>query len=406
MRSVAEQRALVAAAVQPLAAIELPLAEAAGRTLAVDVTSRLDIPVFDNSAMDGYAVRHRDVAAAAPDAAVQLRIVADLPAGSAEDPRLGTGEAARIMTGSAVPTDADAIVPVENTLTGAWSDATTVAVTVAAEPGAYIRRAGADLHAGDLVLGAGTVLKARHLAAAAAAGRAKLSVVPEPRVSIISTGSELAAPDAVLTRGRIPESNSVLLRALVRDTGARVMRTVTVADDPAELRAEFDRAASEADVVILSGGVSVGAYDVVKQVLQGTLEFVSVAMQPGKPQAFGRLPGGPLAFGLPGNPVSVAVSFEVFVRPALLALQGRGDMLRPTLEAVTASGWRTPPGREQYMPVIFEHEDGAVRVRPATAGGSGSHLAGGLAHADGFAVIPADVDEVHAGSPVTVMLVP
>ncbi|WOF24637.1 molybdopterin molybdotransferase MoeA [Microbacterium betulae] len=405
LRTVEEHLDLILAEVRRLPALDVPLAEAAGLTLARPVAARIDIPPFDNSAMDGFAVRYDDVAAA--DAAPPtLRVIADLPAGTAEDPALRPGEAARIMTGAPVPAHADAIVPFEDTRDGLAGRLAPVVVERApAARGAFIRRRGDDLRAGDEVLPAGEPLGALSLAAAAAAGVAgTVSVVRRPRAVIVSTGAELAEPGAALSRGRIPDSNATLLAALVRGAGGEVVRIARVGDDTAGLRAVIADAAS-ADVVITSGGVSEGAYEVVKTVLSGRVEFAKVAMQPGKPQAFGRLGGGPLVFGLPGNPVSVAVSFEVFVRPALLAMQGRNTVLRPVIRLAASAGWRTPPGRRQYLPAAVDRDDPARwTVRPATAGGSGSHLAGGLARAEAYAVVPADVALVATGDPVDVML--
>ena len=418
MISVEDQLAHVLSGLQPLGTEDLPLAAALGRTLAVDLRSRTDIPVFDNSAMDGYAVRHADVAHASPEHPVTLEVVADLPAGSAEDPPLAPGTAARIMTGAPVPTDADAIVPVEHTDAGfehagsadpaAIAGGARVTITTAPRPAAHIRRTAEDLSAGDVVLTAGSVLSPRHLSAAAAAGHPTLTVHRAPRVAVLATGSELVPPGQPLGRGQIPESNSTLLAALMTEAGATVERAVTVPDDDGALRAELDAAvAAGVDLVVLSGGVSVGAYDVTKAVLAplGTVDFVSVAMQPGKPQAFGRLPGGTPVFGLPGNPVSACVSFEVFVRPALARLAGRSQLTRRMVSAQVSDGWRTPPGRQQYMPVVLDDGPEGLAVRPATRGGSGSHLVGGLAAADGFAVVDALVTEVRRGDTVGVMLV-
>ncbi|HKP08864.1 MAG TPA: molybdopterin-binding protein, partial [Microbacterium sp.] len=216
-------------------------------------------------------------------------------------------------------------------------------------------------------------------------------------------------PGAPLQRGQIPESNSVLLAALAADAGAEVVRRASVPDEPGDLDAVLaevtdPRAPRPADVVVFSGGVSAGAYEVVKTTLAGTMTFSKIAMQPGKPQGFGRLPSGALLFGLPGNPVSAAVSFEVFVRPALLRMQGRQVLHRPVLTLPTGAGWRTPPGRRQYLPVTIDRTDPREwRVNPATSGGS--HLVGGLGRAEAYAVVPAEVDAVAAGDLVDVMLI-
>jgi molybdopterin molybdotransferase len=393
---------LVLSRVAPLGRVEaVRLADAAGRTLAASVDARVDLPSFDNSAMDGYAVRRADVAAAVADAPVVLDVVADLPAGSGEIVTVGSGQAARIMTGAPIPQGADAVVPVERTDGGTRR----VAILAAPRPAHHIRRRGEDLHAGDRVIDAGVVLDARRVAAVAAAGLAELTVAVPPRVAVVATGSELVEPGAPLGRGRIHDSNSLLLAALVAEAGGVTSEVRRMPDDPAALRAWID-ARDACDLVVFAGGVSVGAHDVVRHVLGelGTVGFARVAMQPGKPQAFGALPDGTPVFGLPGNPVSVAVSFEAFVRPALQRLLGRAELLRPTWLAVVDDGWRSPAGRRQYMPVALDVRDGRPVVRRATAGGAGSHLVAGLAAADGFAIIPEDVEDVAAGSLVEVAI--
>jgi molybdopterin molybdotransferase len=351
------------------------------------------------------------------------------------------------MTGAAVPSAADAVVPVEHTAefaahaaSGGWhpqqgewhrqntdaapepsSDAATAAtaarpnptisVTTAPTAGAHIRRCGEDVRLGDTVLEAGVLLTARHLAAAAGAGAAAVEVRPAPRVAVISTGSELRPPGTPLARGQIPESNSILVAGLVDEAGGVVVHRETVVDDVGELLASLGSVeAAGVDLVVLTGGVSAGLYDVVKTGLSGfgTVEFVKVAMQPGKPQAFGRLPGGTAVFGLPGNPVSVADSFELFVRPALLRMQGRTTVHRPAVQVIAATGWPASPGRTQFMPIRIgapARPGGAPTVQPATSGGSGSHLVGGLASADGFAVVPGDRHEVRQGDDLSALLV-
>ncbi|WP_460772379.1 molybdopterin molybdotransferase MoeA [Microbacterium sp. GXF7504] len=408
LRTVEEHLAEVLAAVTPTPAETVRVAEAAGRTLREPVTASVDIPVFDNSAMDGFAVRHADTADAAPDRPARLTVVADLPAGTGLDPELGPGQAARIMTGSPVPTAADAVVPFEDTAGGLADSLGGIEVLRAPKPAAHIRRRGSDLRAGDVVVPAGMLLTPLQLSAAAAAGVAEVVVARPPRVAVVATGSELVPPGAPLRRGQIPESNSELLAGLVRDAGADVVLRRTVDDtDEAFLAVLADAAEAGAEVVITSGGVSAGAFEVVKNVLTGSdVAFVKVAMQPGKPQGFGRLASGALLFGLPGNPVSSAVSFETFVRPALLRMQGRDRIHRPVLRLPAGAAWRTPPGRRQYLPAAIDRSDPARwTVAPATAGGSGSHLAGGLARAEAYAVVPAEVDAVAEGDPVDVMLV-
>ncbi|WP_435748920.1 molybdopterin molybdotransferase MoeA [Microbacterium sp. PMB16] len=407
LRTVEDQLSRVLDAVHVLEAETQAVSDAAGRTLSDPARAAHDIPLFDNSAMDGFAVRAVDVATASDADPVTLRVVADLPAGVALDPPLGQGEAARIMTGSPAPTDADAIVPFEDTAGGLADSLGEVRVLRApAKPGAFIRRRGADLHAGDEVVHAGERLGAFQVAAAVAAGISEVTVTRAPRVAVVSTGSELLAPGEPAARGRIPDSNGPLLEQLVADAGAEVVLVARVPDEADAVRAVTAEAvALGADVIVFTGGVSAGAYEPVRGAFdgQGEVEFVGVSMQPGKPQAFGVLNTGALVFGLPGNPVSVAVSFEVFVRPALLAMQGRTDIQRPRATFTADAAWTPPPGRRQYLPAVVDLA--ARTVRPATAGGSGSHLAGGLARAQAFAIVPADVDAVAVGDVIDVMLV-
>ena len=400
MITVEAHLARVLAAVEPLTRREtLPLADAAGRTLAVDLVSHLDVPPFDNSAMDGYAVRRADLRGASPDAPVTLEVVGDLPAGASDDPALARGQAVRIMTGAPVPSGADAVVAVEAT------DGGTEQVRVEVEPiaGRHIRCAGEDARRGAAVLTAGTVLAPRHLAAAAAAGHAVLDLVARPRVAIAATGSELVAPGEPLAHGSIPDSNSTLLAGLAADAGAEVVAAGRLPDDPDAVRAWLDEL-PECDLVVCSGGVSVGDHDVVRAVLgaTGQVVFEQVAMQPGRPQAFGALADGTPVFGLPGNPVAVHVSFEMFVRPAILRLLGRRAPAPVPL--VVGAGWRSPAGRVQVMPVAVTSQVASLVAVPAYPGGSASHLVTGLAAADGFAVVPADVTEVAVGQTVPVLL--
>lgn len=398
--------ALVLAATREVDALAMPVTAARGRTLREPVRAAVDIPVFDNSAMDGFAVRFEDVEDAAPDAPVALRVVADLPAGTPLDPALGPGEAARIMTGSPVPSDATAIVPFEDTAGGLEDSLDRVEVLRApAAAGSHVRRRGDDARVGDVLLATGTRLGPLQLAAVAAAGVADVVVSRMPRVAVVSTGSELVPPGAPLARGQIPESNSELLAGLAAECGAEVVLRVSVSDDgdgPREAIATAEQLG--ADVVVFTGGVSAGAYEIVKATLGDTMTFTKLRMQPGKPQGFGRTPAGTLLFGLPGNPVSAAVSFEVFVRPALLRMQGRAAIGRPILRLPAAAPWRTPPGRAQYLPVTIDRDDPAAwRAVPATRGAS--HLAGGLGRAEAYAVVPAAVTAVAAGDLVDVMLI-
>ncbi|WP_396644051.1 gephyrin-like molybdotransferase Glp [Microbacterium sp.] len=402
--TVEEHRARVLAAVTAVPAETVALADAAGRALAADVVARHDLPGFDNSSMDGFAVRSLDVAGADATNPVRLRVVADLPAGTSDDPVFGPGEAVRIMTGAPLPSSADAVVPFEDTAGGLADSLGEITVLRApAGAGAFVRRRGGDVSSGDTVLRAGEHLGPFALAAAAAAGVAEAAVRRRPRVAVVSTGSELVAPGTTPGRGQTPDSNATLLAALIAEADADVLLVERVPDDAGAIGDVLGRAIG-ADVVVFTGGVSAGAYEPVRQALAARIAFARVAMQPGKPQAFGRLDDGRLVFGLPGNPVSVAVSFEVFVRPALRALQGHAVLDRPRARLTAAEAWTTPPGRRQYLPAAVDLVAGTVR--PATAGGSGSHLAASLARASAFAIVPADVAAVAVGDPVDVMLIP
>ena len=396
MRTLLEHRAAALALAAALPVVDVPLEEADGLVLAEDLVTDERLPRWDNSAMDGYAVRQADVA----DLPVALRVVADLPAGSADEPVVTAGTAARIMTGAPVPAGADTIVPVELTDAGT----ATVHVREAPAAGVHVRRAGEDAVPGDVVVAAGTLLGPAAIAAVASLGRATVRVHRRPRVGVVSTGDELVAPGTPLRRGQLPDSNSWLLASAVREAGGVPVRIGPVPDDVDALRAVLADLDGTVDAIVTSGGVSVGAYDVVKAALADDpgVEFVAVAVQPGKPQGLGRLPGGTPIFTLPGNPVSSFASFEMFVRPALLRLRGLADVERPTVEAVVDDGWTTPPGRAQLMPVRWVGPD---RVARATARGSGSHLVARLALAEGLAVIPAEIDHVAAGDHVTVLKV-
>ena len=393
-----DHRQTILTAVQRLDQLTVQLANALGSTLRTAVRAAVDLPLLDGSAMDGFAVRFADVATASAASPVVLRVVADLPAGTALDPALNPGEAARIMTGAPLPASADTVVPFEATAGGLADSLATVTVTEAPRQiGDHIRRRGEDCTAGTELVPAGAELGPLQLSAIAAANVARVVVSRRPRVAVIATGTELLPPGSTLNRGQIPESNSVLLAALTRQAGADVVLQRTVRDVDDELRqAIADATAHGADAVITSGGVSAGAFEVVKTTVS-EMSFVQVAMQPGRPQGFAA--GPPVIFGLPGNPVSAAVSFEVFVRPALLAMQGRTQIHRRMLRLSATLAWRSPRGRVQYVPIALV-EGG---VAPATE--RGSHRAGGLARAEGYAVIPADVEAVAPGELVDVLLV-
>lgn len=410
MIEVEDHLSRVLAAARTLPAEPVAVRHATGRTLATSGTAVHDIPSFENSSMDGYAVRFDDVAHASTGHPVDLEVVADLPAGSPADPPLRPGQAVRLMTGSALPSAADTVVPFEHTVDGLTADlpAHVLITTAPRQRGAFVRRQADDVAAGDTMVLAGSQLGPRHVGALLAAGIETVEVTRQPRVAVVSTGSELVTGTSTLTRGQVRESNGPMLAGLAQQAGAELMHVGTVVDDDdAVLGAVRRLEEAGADVIVFTGGVSAGAYDVVKSALGGTgqMRFSAVRMQPGKPQGLGTTPGGVLLVGLPGNPVSAAVSWEVFVRPALLQMQGRAHLDRRTARLPTATGWRTPPDRRQYVPVALDTSDPAAwTVHPVSAGHSGSHLVGSLAHADGYAVVPASVEVVEAGQLVDVML--
>ncbi|TXS40891.1 molybdopterin molybdenumtransferase MoeA [Streptomyces sp. uw30] len=411
--------------VRPLEPIELQLLDAQGCVLVDDVTVQVSLPPFDNSSMDGYAVRVADVEGASEEFPAVLEVVGDVAAGQADPPQVGPGQAARIMTGAPLPPGAETVVPVEWTDGGLGEGPVTgmrarslapegahgqVHIHRPAEARAHVRAKGSDVKAGDKALEAGTVLGPSQIALLAAIGRGTVRVRPRPRVVVMSTGSELVQPDEQLAEGQIYDSNSFSLTAAARDAGAIAYRVGAVADDAETLRSTVEDQLVRADLMVTTGGVSVGAYDVVKEALShvgdedeagGGIDFRKLAMQPGKPQGFGSIgPDHTPLLALPGNPVSSYVSFEIFVRPAIRTLMGLKDVHRPRMTATLTAdkALTSPKGRRQFL--RGKYADGEVRP----VGGAGSHLIAALAHADALIVVPEDVESVEPGSEVEVVL--
>ncbi|MCE1178945.1 MAG: molybdopterin molybdotransferase MoeA [Micrococcales bacterium] len=402
--SVAAYRDELLRLVRPLPAVEAPLADALGLTLAADLLAGESLPRWPASAMDGYAVRQADLAGDTPGG-VTLRVVATVPAGSADDPALAPGEASRIMTGAPVPSDADTVVPVE--LTDGGTETVRVLSAPVAGEGAHIRRPGEDTSAGLLVSATGTRLGPHHLAAAAATGCASATVHRAPVVAVVSTGDELVRPGSSLRRGQIYESNSAYLAGMVLRENGIALASPAAPDQPEALAELLAGLASDADLVVLTGGVSVGAFDVVKQTLSVLPQswFGPVAMKPGKPQGWARWHDGTPLLALPGNPVAAAVSAEAFLRPMLAAMQGRHSTA--ARYAVVDVPWPARPGTTHFMPVVCrETDDARTHISPAHAGGMGSHLVTSLAQADAFAVVDADIVSIDPGMVLPILPLP
>jgi molybdopterin molybdotransferase len=385
--------------IQPLTPLELPISEAYGCVAAEEIRSPTDLPSFPSSAMDGFAVRAADVVGASPERPMELKVVGRAMIGRRPEVTVGSGEAVRIATGAPVPAGADAVVPVENADDGG----DLVRIFEAVVAGRHVRPQGEDVRRGDPIVRKGMRLGAPELGLLASAGVPHPLVHPRPRVVILSTGDELVPPTTEPRFGQIRDANAYTLFGAVREAGGVPILAGIVRDDVDELRETVLSFDLQADAFVSSGGVSVGERDVVKAAFfqRGDVSFYRVAMQPGMPQGFGHVGDKPF-FGLPGNPVSVFVSFEVFVRPALLKMMGRSQLRRPEVTATLAEEVRGPVGKLQYVRVrVARGEDGWVAT---PTGGRGSNLIATLARANGLAMIPPGVGVAPAGSSVRVML--
>jgi molybdopterin molybdotransferase len=401
--SVDEHLRRVLDGIDPLPAYEQPLLESLGLPVCQQVSSTMDLPSFDNSAMDGYAVVHSDLDSAAESTPVQLPVVGESAAGQSNILGMSAGTAVKIMTGAPVPSGATAVVPVE------WTDggAASVRITRAPRQGQHIRRRGEDVATGEVLLESGDLLGPRQVGLLASVGMARVSSRPRPRVVVMSTGAELRDPGGKLSHDTIYDSNSYMLAASVRQAGAIAYRVGIVSDDPTEFADALSDQLVRADLIVTSGGVSKGEYDVVKETLSrtGTVWFGNVAMQPGKPQGFGfvgedRIP----IFTLPGNPVSSYVSYQLFVLPAIRRLMGMTPYNRPRVRIRLEGEIRSAPGKEQYVRGLVHRAAEGWRDVVSPVGGHGSHLLGDLSAANALIVVPTDAERLDDGSHVEAIL--
>lgn len=391
----------VLSAVSPLGSIDLTLGDAHGCVLAQDVSSTFPLPPFDNAAVDGYAVRADDIRNATTSSPTVLPVVGDVAAGSTTPYTVQPGLSVRIMTGAPIPPGADAVIPLDETDGGLAH----VSIPRPVTAGRNIRAAGDDAAAGALVLSAGAHLGATQIGLIAAIGRDRVVARPRPRVVVLSTGGELVEPGQPLQRGQVPDANSALLTAAVQESGSIAFKVGIVPDEPSILADALEDQLIRADVVLTSGGVSLGTHDVVKEVLSrlGNVRFDRVAMNPGTMQGFGVIgPDKTPFFALPGNPVSAYVAFEVFVRPALRRMIGVEPIGRPVVRARLGERVISPPGMRSYLRGWLAVEEGAYVVRPV--GGTGAHMIAALAQANSLIVVPETLTELEPGSPVSVMV--
>lgn len=398
MIAVEEAIHLILDQIHPLGRERLNILQSLGRVLGEDIIARRHIPPWDNSAMDGYAVRWQDIQKASLKKGVVLTVLADLPAGRVFTGEVGPGEAVRIMTGAPLPRGADTVVQVEETKK--FDD--TVRIFARPEKGKNIRRAGEDVKAGERVLEEGTVLRPAHIGLLASLQRSIVSVYEVPRVAILSTGDELLEIDEPWEEGKIVNSNSYSLTAQALECGALPLQLGIARDRPGDLAAKIQQGLV-ADILVTSGGVSVGDYDLVKGMLEelGKMNFWKVAMRPGQPLAFGMVFGKPL-FGLPGNPVSSMVSFEQFVRPSILKMAGHRQLFRPTLKALLTENIEKKAGLLHFIRCRLVRE--GEKIYAATTGEQGSGILSSMVKAQGLIVLPPEGTLARAGQKIEVIL--
>jgi len=398
--SVDAYQAAILAAISPLPPVSLELADAEGCVLAEDVTAAVSLPSFDNSSMDGYAVHAADTTHSSERKPLTLEVTAEIAAGDTGAYQLASGTAIKIMTGARMPAGADAVVPVE------WTDGGGKRVEIyrPVAAGNAVRYVGGDATEGETLLTKGIRMRPMQIAVAASAGRKMIKVRPRPRVVVLSTGNELTEPGTPLVPGQIWDSNSYMLAAAAREAGAVTSRRAVVPDDPAGVLPALEAQLSEADLLVTTGGVSMGGeHDVVKAALRelGTVAFGKVAMQPGMPQGFGTLGEGRVPiFTLPGNPVSAYVSFQLFVRPAIAALQDTGDLRLPVARATLTGPVRSPEGRRSFLRGVLT----GGQVAPLS--GQGSHQIAALGRANALIVVPEETTRLPEGEAVDVLVLP
>lgn len=397
--------------VQPLEPEPVAILDAQGRVLAQSIVSDIDIPPFDNSAMDGYAVRAADVAGATPDAPIRLAVAGSVAAGYVAEQSVCSAEALRIMTGAPLPDGADAVVPYEDTsdFDRAKGDrldapATEIDVRRAVNTRDHVRPAGEDIRNGEVVMAPGQIIRAQEIGVLVSLGHATVLVHRRPRIAILATGDELLEVHEPLVPGKIRNSNEYTNSALVTRTGGVPLRLGIARDTAEDLTAKIRSGLEQgADLFLTSGGVSVGDYDVVKDVLdaEGRMQFWQVRMKPGKPLAFGLLAGDVPLIGLPGNPVSAMVSFEQFVRPAMLKMLGHKNLDKPSVRAIMDEPV-TNSGRRGFVRVIVRREEDGFHAR--TTGEQGSGVLTSMAKANGLAVVPEEIYQVEAGEVLDVQM--
>src|SRR4249919_461261 len=387
-----EARRRVLSSIEPLPPLQMPLTDAYGCVAAEDMVAKVDLPEFASSAMDGFAIRAYDVIDASPSSPSELKVVGRSEMGKRPEATVGMGEAVKIATGAPMPGGADTVVAIEN----AEEDDGLVRLFEAAVEGRHVRPRGEDVHEGDLLVPKGRRLAGAELGLLANAGIPHPLVHPRPRVIVLSTGDELIPPTESPAFGQVRDANAYTLFGALREVGAIPVLAGIVKDDPDALKETVFSFEIQADAFVSSGGISVGERDVVKAAFFrcGEIEFSKVAMQPGMPQGFGFIEGKPF-FGLPGNPVSVFVSFEMFVRPAMLRMMGRTQLGRPEVRATLTGPVRGPKGKTVFARVEVARGPDGWTATPT--GGRGSNLLSTIARANGLAVLPAGVEEAGPG---------